>query len=93
MTKQDILDRINEIVIDEKGLKLSINGNFVDSDLDSLGVVIVIITLDDEFGILKGIPKGKEFDGIEELTVRDLVYKCKLRIPITSLVQNNVKDM
>lgn len=93
MNKQSILDRINEVVEEEKGTTLSITDNFTDSELDSLGLVIAIITLDDEFGILNGIPEGHEFDGIEELTVRDLVHKCKLRIPITSSVQKIVKDM
>jgi len=92
MNKQQVLDKINEIILDEKGVEVTIQQNFMDSNLDSLGVVVALITLDNEFGILEGIPEGQEFEGIETLTVRDLVYKCKLRIPIISLVQNNEKD-
>jgi acyl carrier protein len=90
MRKQEILDRINEIIVDEKGQALTIDQNFLDSELDSLGVMIVIITLDAEFPIFKDIPEDDQIDylDIPNLTMRDLVAKCRLSITNTDTEQN-----
>lgn len=87
MKKQDILDRINELIVDEKGTAVSINGMFNDSGLDSLGKTIVLITIDSEFPIFKGIPEGAEFESLDipNLTMRELLRKCKLSITPTPM--------
>lgn len=85
MTKQKILNRINEIIQDEKGHPVNIDQLFKESDLDSLGITLTLVTIDAEFPIFKDIPEGQEFEYLDtsNLTMRDLVNKCKLSIMTT----------
>lgn len=82
MTKQEILNRINEIIQEEKGHPVNIDQLFKESDLDSLGITITLVTLDAEFPIFKNVPEGQEFESLDipNLTMRDLVNKCRLSI-------------
>ena len=86
MNKRDILARINEIIVDEKGLAVPMEGMFLDAELDSLGTTITLITIDSEFQIFD--PDEPEHDlsdlDIKNLTIRDLVVKCILSITNTS---------
>ena len=86
--KQEILDRINELIEEEKGTKVTIDDMFLDSKLDSLGVTLTLIALDADYGYLKDVPEGKEFDGVDELSVKDLVKKCVLASTSTSKAPN-----
>lgn len=85
--KQDILDRLNEIIVDEKGYAITINDKFIDSNLDSLGSMITIVTLEAEYPFFKDLPEGTdelESLDIPNLTIRELLKKCKLSIINTS---------
>jgi len=95
MKKSEILEKINEIIVDEKGQKVNINDLFVDSQLDSLGITITLVMIDAEFPIFKGVTTGKEFDSLDipNLTMRDLITKCRLSITNTSTEQNSDQDM
>jgi acyl carrier protein len=86
-TKIEILDFINEAIEEEKGRSVGIDDMFMDSELDSLGVVLTLVALEEEFGDMKGFTEGEELHGIEELTVRDLVKQCILAISSTSKEQ------
>jgi hypothetical protein len=85
--KKDILKRLNEIIEDEKGSPVGINDMFMDSDLDSLGVLLTIVTLDADYPFLPGNSDDDsplaDLD-VPNLTVRDLVKKCVLSITATS---------
>jgi len=87
MTKKEILDFINEAIEEEKGRVVGMDDMFMDSELDSLGVVLTLLTLDEEFGYMEGFEEGQELQGIEELTVRDLVKQCILASSSTSKEQ------
>jgi hypothetical protein len=87
MTKKEILDFINEAIEEEKGSAVGMDDMFMDSDLDSLGVSLTLIMLDEEFGFLKDLEKDGELKDIEELTVRELVKKCILASSSTSKEQ------
>ena len=87
MTKKEILDFINEAIEEEKGSAVGMDDMFMDSDLDSLGVSLTLIMLDEEFGFLDDLEKDGELKNIEELTVRDLVKKCILATSSTSKEQ------
>ena len=80
MNKREILTRINEIIDDEKGRAVKMTDMFIDAELDSLGTMIAMITIDSEFEIFD--PDKVEEDmsdlDIKNLTVRDLVTKCIL---------------
>ena len=87
MTKKEILDFINEAIVEEKGSAVGMDDMFMDSDLDSLGVSLTLIMLDEEFGFLEDLEKDGELKNIEELTVRELVKKCILASSSTSKEQ------
>jgi len=87
MTKKEVLNFINEAIEEEKGLAVGMDDMFMDSDLDSLGVSLTLIMLDEEFGFLEDLEKDGELKNIEELTVRELVKKCILASSSTSKEQ------
>lgn len=81
MSKQEVLDAINKIIVSEYGNSLTMDCLLTDSELDSLGMTLFILQLDAKFNILKDKPADQsDFDylGIETLTIRYLVHKCVL---------------
>ena len=92
--KQKILDQLNAIIVDEKGIPVTMKDMFTDSELDSLGTILTIAMLEAEYPIFKGIG---EADGIQKLdipnlTVRELIKKCILSITTTSKEPKNEMD-
>ena len=91
MSKQAILDQLNELIEEEHGKPVTINSMFMDSELDSLGVMLVILGLETDYPIFKDLPDDAE-DAIKwldpaNLTVRDLVQKCRSSITNSSTEQ------
>lgn len=85
--KQEILDRLNEIILEEKGSPVTMNSLFIDSELDSLGTLLTIITLEAEFPFFGHYPEEEDaLDDLDipHLTIRDLITKCVLSITTTS---------
>lgn len=80
VNKKNILDRINEVIEDEKGISVTIDSMLEDAELDSLGTLMMIVTLDSEFPMLDKNDDGKSLDdlGLKTLSIRDLVNKCRL---------------
>ena len=87
MTKKEVLDFINEAIEEEKGRAVGMDDMFMDSELDSLGVVLTLLVLEEEFGYMEGLEEGKEMEGVEKLTVRELVKECILASSNTSKEQ------
>lgn len=87
MTKKETLDFINEAIEEEKGRVVGMDDMFMDSELDSLGVVLTLLVLEEEFGYMKGVEEGKELEAVEKLTVRELVKQCILASSSTSKEQ------
>lgn len=77
-TEQGTLDRINEVIVDEKGQKVSMDSMFTDADLDSLGTLITLITLASEFDIFDPNDMESDISNIDftTFTIKDLVTKC-----------------
>ena len=68
---------------------------FSDAELDSLGSIITIATIESEYPIFKDIPEEEDAlasINFETLTIRDLVNKCRLSITVTSPEQKNTQD-
>jgi len=79
--KQEILDRLNEIIVDEKGVRVTMDSMFSDAELDSLGTVITIATLEADYPIFKDVPKDADAlssMNFQTLTIRELVRQCIL---------------
>lgn len=93
--KQQILDRLNEIIVEEKGERVTMNSLWTDSNLDSLGTVITIATLEADYPIFKDVPIDADALStldFPNLTIRDLVNKCRLSITNTSTEQTPGQD-
>jgi len=86
MAKRKVLDRINEIIDEEKGCKVAMDSLFVDAELDSLGTLVTLITIDAEFKIFDQDNPEQDISAIdfETFTIRDLVVKCVLSTISTS---------
>ncbi len=85
--KQQILDRLNEIIIEEKGLRVTMNSMWTDAKLDSLGTVLTIAILEGDYPLFYDEPVDADAlanMNFETLTIRDLVNKCRLSIINTS---------
>ena len=88
MDKQQILDRLNEIIKEEKGRPVTMDDKFIDSELDSLGITITMISLDADFPFLGEGDEAWDKLDIPNLMVRDLVKLCKSSITNTSTDQS-----
>lgn len=79
--KQEVLDRLNEIIVEEKGTAVTMKSMWTDTNLDSLGTVITIATLEYEYPIFADLPNDADalqtLD-FQKLTIRELVRKCVL---------------
>lgn len=95
VTKQEIFDFINDIIVDEKGQPIQMNDKFIDSGLDSLGILVTLITLDAEYPIFKGIPEEEQlaYIDVQNVTMRELVIKCKSSTISASPEPSSESDM
>ena len=78
MTKTEVLDFINNGIVDENGVKVTLDSDLFDAGLDSLGTLMLMAGLDSEYGIYDPDLHGEDFftSDLKNLTVRDLVTKC-----------------
>jgi acyl carrier protein len=82
MKNSEVLQKINEYIVEEKGRKVTMESKFLDAGLDSLGSMIFFLNLAAEFPIFDGIPEDDQLASLDipNLTIRDLVHKCRLSI-------------
>lgn len=81
MSKQEVFDFINKCIVSEYGKPIGVNDLLIDSELDSLGMTLVLLQVNSKFNIFMDMPKDQsEFDylGIPTLTMRGLIAKCVL---------------
>ncbi len=76
----DILKNINKIILSENGLPVQMGNLFIQSELDSLGTMIALLTIASEYNI-----DGSYLDNLDipNLKVTDLVNLCKSSITST----------
>ena len=90
MNKQEILEHINSLITAESGKPLSAGDKIIDSELDSLGMTLMLVSLDDTFNILKDDGNGDEFGNIDipNITMKGLVKLCILSTQSVSMEQS-----
>ena len=74
--EQDIIDYMNTIIREEKGSRVTIDSSLRDADLDSFGITMLFIALDDEYQYFtKGQYSDNPFSEIAYDTkmIRDIV--------------------
>lgn len=92
--KQKILDRLNELIREENGCPVTIDDNWTDTQLDSLGTILVIVQLEADYPFWKDIPEREDAISTMNfpcLTIRELVKKCVLSTTNTSSEQNTAE--
>ena len=76
----EILNAINEISVAEKGSRVSnLEAMVRDLDLDSFGYTVLMLGLDDKFGLFSDVPEGTDpFSTIDwdNITIKELVDRC-----------------
>lgn len=91
--KQKILDQLNEYIVEEKGSPVTMDSMFRDAGLDSLGTVLVIISMEADYPIFKDLEDPEkewvEYLDFPQLTVRRFIKLCVLSITNTSTEQSS----
>jgi acyl carrier protein len=80
--RRRIKDRINTLLIEEGSVKpLHESERILDSQLDSFGLTMLFLALDDEFNYFKDIPEENDpYKTIDwnTITMKDVIDKCIL---------------
>ena len=79
--EQDIIDYMNNIIREEKGSRVTINSSLRNADLDSFGITMLFVALDDEYQYFtKGQYGDNPFGEIsyDTIMISDIVETCKL---------------
>ena len=82
MKSEEILSRINKVILEENGLPVQMGNLFIQSELDSLGTLITLLNIAGEFDI-DNDEMEKKMDSIPALTVNELIDLCKSSITST----------
>lgn len=81
--KQGIIDKLNSLILGEKGTEVTMDSLLLDSNMDSLGTMYTLVELDHYYPFFDSIPAGEDVFvhlDIPTLTVRELIKKCRLAI-------------
>jgi len=77
--EKEILKDINEIIEEEHGNPVDMGNLLIDSQLDSLGMMLTLLTIDSKFGIFNFNKDEDVADlDIPNLTIKDIVKQCVL---------------
>lgn len=92
--KKDLLAKINKLIKEEKGTEVEMDDYFRDANLDSLGTMVVLITLDAEYHIFNPDEPGQDMGDIDydTFTIRDLINKCILANTNTNMEPSKDPD-
>lgn len=75
MNDEEILEEINELIKSEEGNSISVEDLMTASEIDSFGLTMVVISLDDKYGIWT--PKELENLDFAILTPKIIIQKIK----------------
>ena len=82
MSKKEILKVINDAIKEEKGQPVTIESNMADANLDSLGMLMVLVIIDSKYHMLekdeKDADAGEEIKAFAEMSVKEVVVRCVL---------------
>ena len=77
----EVLAFINKAIRDEKGTRVTIESSLRDADLDSFGITMLFMAVDDEYSYFTKGKYGKNpFDEIkyDTITIKEIVSTCIL---------------
>jgi len=76
MNKQQLLARINEIILESNGTVITFKDNLADTHLDSLSTVLLLTELDNQFSLSRKGTAWIDTLYIPSLTIKDLIVTC-----------------
>lgn len=77
--RSEVLERINKIVRDEKGRRVSENSTLRDAELDSFGITMLFTALDDEYQYFVKAGYGDDVFKVipyDTLTISEMIDIC-----------------
>ena len=81
MSKLKAFSLCNEVIAKCNGRLLKLNDTIAKAELDPLGYLLVTVKLNKEYGILKGVAKGKELTVIRpSMTMKQVANLCVLSL-------------
>lgn len=71
MTRQDLLDEINEIIVEEYGTSITEQDTIVSSEIDSFAMTMLVSTIGDNYGVYN----KQEFEELDfvSLTAKGMI--------------------
>lgn len=75
MNREKILSYINEVIIDEEGKPVTEDNLLIDSEADSFGISMILISIDDRFNIWT--QEEMEAMDVTTLTVKEILDKVE----------------
>lgn len=78
MKNSEVLEKINEFILNEKGSKVVLEDKLLDSGLDSFGHLMFLLELEEEFPIFDGVAPDDQIDYIDRGTsILELIHICR----------------
>lgn len=74
--REEILQKLNEYIRDSKGSPVLINDMVKDAQLDSLGLVYVLVCLDSDYHFMDSEEDLDNLDRYSTMTVMQLINTC-----------------
>ncbi len=78
---EETLEVINGLIREEKGNRVTLDSTLLDADMDSFGITMLFLDLDDKYDYFKDIPADVDpFTTINygEITIQEIVDQCIL---------------
>ena len=75
----EVLDFINVTIREEKGTRVNIESTLLDAELDSFGITVLFLELDEQYDYFIDVPSDVDpFSTIpfETITIKEMVDKC-----------------
>jgi hypothetical protein len=84
--KQKILDQLNEFIVEEKGTPVTMKSKWTDANLDSLGTMMVIISMEADYPIFGDNP---DVDWLAILDFPNLTIRRYIKLCISSITNTS----
>ena len=88
--RTEVLDKINKVVREEKGRRVSETSTLRDAELDSFGITMLFIALDDEYQYFAKAGYGDDVFKVipyDTLTISEMIDICVSEITTISSPQ------
>lgn len=82
MKNSQVLEKINELIVEECGRPVKLDSQFKEADLDDLGSIMFFLALEDTFPIFDSTSIERQVVDMQSVSIRDIVHRCRQSLPI-----------